>query len=61
MSQVTGVRQDPVLNALDVVKRGRMLVVEESSIVQAFSTNSVLSIPCALERFVPMLTKTMKA
>jgi iron complex transport system substrate-binding protein len=53
------VRRDTVLNATPAAKAGRLLILDEADLVNAFSTNSVLSIPYTIEKFVPMVTKAL--
>lgn len=48
-------RKDTVLNSIASAKAGRLLVISDADLVNAFSTNSVLSTPYTLEKFVPMV------
>ncbi|GGN98188.1 iron siderophore-binding protein [Actinoplanes lobatus] len=52
-------KNDPVLNSIPSAKDGRMLILEDPDLVNAFSTNSVLSTPYTIERFVPMAKETL--
>ncbi|MEU7904329.1 iron-siderophore ABC transporter substrate-binding protein [Actinoplanes sp. NPDC049118] len=47
--------KDPVLNSIPSAKDGRMLIIDDPDLANAFSTNSVLSTPYVIERFVPMV------
>jgi iron complex transport system substrate-binding protein len=47
--------KDPVLNSIPSAKDGRMLIIDDADLANAFSTNSVLSTPYTIERFVPMV------
>ncbi|MBB4761000.1 ABC transporter substrate-binding protein [Amorphoplanes digitatis] len=46
---------DPILNSIPSAKDGRMLIIDDPDLANAFSTNSVLSTPYTIERFVPMV------
>ena len=48
-------KKDAVLNSIPSAKAGRLLIIDDSDLVNAFSTNSVLSTPYVLEKFVPMV------
>ena len=48
-------KKDAVLNSLPSATAGRLLIIDDSDLVNAFSTNSVLSTPYVLEKFVPMV------
>jgi iron complex transport system substrate-binding protein len=47
-------RQDTLLMSIPSAVAGRLLVVEDADLVNAFATNSVLSTPWAIQRFIPM-------
>ncbi|HEV7963330.1 MAG TPA: ABC transporter substrate-binding protein [Actinoplanes sp.] len=51
----TELRKDAVLNSIPSAKAGRLLIIDDSDLVNGFSTNSVLSTPYVIERFVPMV------
>ncbi|WP_199516766.1 ABC transporter substrate-binding protein [Nucisporomicrobium flavum] len=48
-------KKDAVLNSIPSAKAGRLLIIDDADLVNAFSTNSVLSTPYTLEKFVPMV------
>jgi iron complex transport system substrate-binding protein len=48
-------RKDTVLNSIPSAKAGRLLIIDDADLVNAFSTNSVLSTPYTIEKFVPMV------
>jgi iron complex transport system substrate-binding protein len=48
-------KKDTVLGGIPSAKAGRLLIIDDSDLVNAFSTNSVLSTPFTLEKFVPMV------
>ena len=48
-------KNDTVLNSIASAKAGRLLIISDADLVNAFSTNSVLSTPYTLEKFVPMV------
>ncbi|GGN11092.1 iron complex transport system substrate-binding protein [Actinoplanes campanulatus] len=52
-------KNDPVLNSIPSAKDGRMLIIDDADLANAFSTNSVLSTPYTIERFVPMVKETL--
>ncbi|GIE85559.1 ABC transporter substrate-binding protein [Actinoplanes regularis] len=52
-------KKDPVLNSIASAKDGRLLILDDADLVNAFSTNSVLSTPYTIERFVPMVKETL--
>lgn len=52
---VQRVKDDTLLQQLNVAKRGAMVVVSDATVTQAFSMNSVLSLPFAIEHMVPLL------
>jgi iron complex transport system substrate-binding protein len=47
--------KDTVLNSIPSATAGRLLIIDDADLVNAFSTNSVLSTPYTLEKFVPMV------
>jgi iron complex transport system substrate-binding protein len=48
-------KKDPVLNSIPSAKDGRLVIIDDADLANAFSTNSVLSTPYTIERFVPMV------
>jgi len=48
-------KNDTVLNSIPSAKAGRLLIISDADLVNAFSTNSVLSTPYTLEKFVPLV------
>jgi len=52
-------RNDPVLKGIPSARAGRLLVIDDAGLAHALSTNTALSIPYALERFVPLARKAM--
>jgi iron complex transport system substrate-binding protein len=48
-------KKDTVLNSIPSAKAGRLIIVDDADLVNAFSTNSVLSTPYTLEKFLPTL------
>ncbi|BCJ55460.1 ABC transporter substrate-binding protein [Actinoplanes sp. NBRC 14428] len=48
-------KKDAVLNSIPSAKAGRLLIIDDADLANAFSTNSVLSTPYTLEKFVPMV------
>jgi iron complex transport system substrate-binding protein len=53
-------KKDTVLGSLPAAKAGRLLIIDDADLVNAFSTNSVLSTPYTLEKFVPMVQAALK-
>ena len=51
----TELKQDTVLNSIPSAKDGRLLIIDDADLVNGFSTNSVLSTPYVIEKFVPMV------
>ena len=49
------VQSDTLLQGLNVAKRGAMVVISDATVTQAFSMNSVLSLPFAIEQMTPLL------
>lgn len=47
--------KDTVLNSIPAAKAGRLLIIDDADLVNGFSTNSVLSTPYVIEKFVPMV------
>lgn len=52
-------KNDTVLNSIASAKAGRLLIISDADLVNAFSTNSVLSTPYTLEKFVPMVKEAL--
>jgi iron complex transport system substrate-binding protein len=52
-------KKDTVLNSIPSAKAGRLLVIDDADLVNSFSTNSVLSTPYTLEKFVPMVKEAL--
>ena len=52
-------KNDAVLNSIGSAKAGRLLIISDADLVNAFSTNSVLSTPYTLEKFVPMVKEAL--
>jgi iron complex transport system substrate-binding protein len=52
-------RKDTVLNSIPSAKAGRLLIIDDADLANAFSTNSVLSTPYTLEKFVPMVKEAL--
>jgi iron complex transport system substrate-binding protein len=52
-------KNDTVLNSIPSAKAGRLLIIDDADLVNAFSTNSVLSTPYTLEKFVPMVKEAL--
>ena len=48
-------KNDTVLNSIPAAKAGRLLIISDADLVNAFSTNSVLSTPYTLEKVVPLV------
>jgi iron complex transport system substrate-binding protein len=48
-------KKDAVLNSIPSAKDGRLLIIDDADLVNGFSTNSVLSTPYVLEKFVPLV------
>jgi iron complex transport system substrate-binding protein len=48
-------KKDTVLNSIPSAKAGRLLIVDDADLVNGFSTNSVLSTPYVIEKFVPLV------
>jgi iron complex transport system substrate-binding protein len=48
-------KKDAVLGSIPSAKAGHLVIVSDSDLVNAFSTNSVLSIPYTIEKFVPQV------
>ena len=53
-------RKDTVLNSIPAAKAGRLLIIDDADLVNAFSTNSVLSTPYTLEKFLPLVRDALK-
>ena len=54
-------RKDAVLNSIPYAKAGRLLIIDDADLVNAFSTNSVLSVPYTIEKFVPLVKAALAA
>ena len=52
-------KKDAVLNSIPSAKAGRLLIIDDADLANAFSTNSVLSTPYTLEKFVPMVKEAL--
>ena len=52
-------KKDTVLNSIGSAKAGRLLIISDADLVNAFSTNSVLSTPYTLEKFVPLVKEAL--
>jgi iron complex transport system substrate-binding protein len=48
-------KKDAVLNSIPSAKAGKLIIVDDADLVNSFSTNSVLSTPYTLEKFLPTL------
>jgi len=48
-------KKDAVLGSIPSAKAKRLLIIDDADLVNAFSTNSVLSTPYTIEKFVPMV------
>ncbi|MFI5491558.1 ABC transporter substrate-binding protein [Actinoplanes sp. NPDC051859] len=48
-------KKDAILNSIPSAKAGRLLIVSDADLVNAFSTGSVLSTPYTIEKFIPMV------
>ncbi len=59
IGQGDALSKDTVLNSIPAAKDGRLLVIDDADLVNAFSTNSVLSVPYTLEKFVPLVQKAL--
>lgn len=53
------VRQQPLYDSIPAVRDGRSVLLDQQSIANAYSVNSVLSIPYALEHVTPLLADAM--
>lgn len=54
-------KEMPSFQALDVVKNGHVVAIDDLELAMALSASSVTSIPYALERVVPELEKALSA
>jgi len=52
-------KNDTVLNSIASAKGGRLLIISDADLVNSFSTNSVLSTPYTLEKFVPLVKEAL--
>ncbi|GAA0794344.1 ABC transporter substrate-binding protein [Spirilliplanes yamanashiensis] len=59
IGQAEALSKDTVLNSIPSAKAGRLLVIDDADLANAFSTNSVLSTPYTIERFVPLVQKAL--
>jgi iron complex transport system substrate-binding protein len=48
-------KKDAVLNSIPSAQAGRLLIIDDADLANAFSTNSVLSTPYVLEKFEPLV------
>ena len=53
-------KKDAVLNSIPSAKAGRLLIIDDADLVNAFSTNSVLSTPYTIAKFVPLVQSALK-
>jgi iron complex transport system substrate-binding protein len=53
-------KKDAVLNSIPSARAGRLLIIDDADLVNAFSTNSVLSTPYTISTFVPMVRDALK-
>ena len=53
-------KADTLLQGLNVAKQNRVLYVTDLNIVYAFSMNSVLSLPYAIDKLVPQIAQVVK-
>lgn len=53
-------KSDTLLQGLTVAKQNRIVYVTDQTIVQAFSMNSVLSLPYAIDKLVPQIAAVVK-
>ena len=53
-------KKDTVLNSMPSARDRRLLIVDDADLVNAFSTNSVLSTPYTIEKFVPMVRDALR-
>lgn len=53
-------KADALLQGLNVAKQNRILYVTDPNIVYAFSMNSVLSLPYAIDQLVPQIAQIVK-
>lgn len=52
-------RNDAILNGIPSAKAGRLLIIDDADLANSFSTNTVLSVPYTLEKFVPLVKKAL--
>ncbi|MGH3448446.1 MAG: iron-siderophore ABC transporter substrate-binding protein, partial [Nocardioidaceae bacterium] len=57
----SAIADNPVFEQIPAVKAGRYLVLGNADVRAAYSTNTVLSIPYALDKMVPMLAAKLKS
>ncbi|GAA3336338.1 iron-siderophore ABC transporter substrate-binding protein [Amorphoplanes nipponensis] len=48
-------KKDAVLSSIPSARAGRLLIIDDADLVNGFSTNSVLSTPYVIEKFVPLV------
>ena len=48
-------KKDTVLNIIPSAMAGRLRIIDEADLVNGFSTNSVLSTPYVIEKFLPLV------
>ncbi|MGE3285528.1 MAG: hypothetical protein AB7J32_05415 [Pseudonocardia sp.] len=51
--------QDPVLNQIPAALAGHMLIMEDKTLIDAFSSGSTLGTQYAIERAVPLFAQTL--
>ncbi|GAA3394008.1 ABC transporter substrate-binding protein [Cryptosporangium minutisporangium] len=59
LASTTPLAQDTVLQSIPSAKAGRLVIIDDADLANAFSTNSVLSIPWTIEKFVPQIKKAL--
>ncbi|MFC1420928.1 iron-siderophore ABC transporter substrate-binding protein [Streptacidiphilus cavernicola] len=52
--------KDKVMQSLDVVKRGNCLFIEDDDVVMAMSSSTVLSLPFAIDKAVPLIAGAVR-
>jgi iron complex transport system substrate-binding protein len=61
IGSTTPLTKDAVLQSIPSAKAGHLVVIDDADLANAFSTNSVLSIPWTIEKFVPQLKTALKS
>ena len=61
IGSTTPLAKDAVLQSIPSAKAGRLVIIDDPDLANAFSTNSVLSIPWTIEKFAPQLKKALAA